>query len=125
LGVRGEDLACAELVRQEMRVLERNWRCRLGEIDVVAAETGKTYAEIWEESSICERRELLRSWIGPSGLTIGKGKPGIRGFQPARVLDIAKLNDVPADFALNYDDLVMVDGTLIEVAEEVMNAETK
>jgi putative endonuclease len=41
LGVRGEDLACAELERQGMRVLERNWRCRLGEIDIVAAETGE------------------------------------------------------------------------------------
>ena len=38
LGVRGEDLACAELQRQGMQVLERNWRCRLGEIDIVAAE---------------------------------------------------------------------------------------
>jgi putative endonuclease len=40
LGVRGEDLACAELERQGMQVLERNWRCRLGEIDIVAAEAG-------------------------------------------------------------------------------------
>ena len=40
IGVRGEDLACAELERQGMRVLERNWRCRLGEIDIVAAEVG-------------------------------------------------------------------------------------
>ena len=40
LGVRGEDLACAELERQGMEVLERNWRCRLGEIDIVAAEVG-------------------------------------------------------------------------------------
>jgi putative endonuclease len=31
LGVRGEDLTCAELQRQGMQVLERNWRCRLGE----------------------------------------------------------------------------------------------
>ena len=38
LGVRGETLACAELERQGMQVLERNWRCRLGEIDIVAAE---------------------------------------------------------------------------------------
>jgi len=38
LGVRGEDLAVAELQRQGMEVLARNWRCRLGEIDVVAAE---------------------------------------------------------------------------------------
>ena len=41
LGVRGEDLACAELERQGMQVLERNWRCRLGEIDIVASETGE------------------------------------------------------------------------------------
>jgi putative endonuclease len=40
LGVRGEDLACAELERQGMQVLERNWRCRIGEIDIVAAEAG-------------------------------------------------------------------------------------
>jgi putative endonuclease len=40
LGVRGEDLACAELGRQGMQVLERNWRCRLGEIDIVAADVG-------------------------------------------------------------------------------------
>jgi putative endonuclease len=40
IGVRGEDLACAELERQGMQVLERNWRCRLGEIDIVAAEAG-------------------------------------------------------------------------------------
>ena len=39
LGVRGEDLAVAELQRQGMEVLARNWRCRLGEIDVVALET--------------------------------------------------------------------------------------
>ncbi|HET9301288.1 MAG TPA: YraN family protein [Propionibacteriaceae bacterium] len=42
VGVRGEDLACAELERQGMQVLERNWRCRLGEIDIVAAEAGAT-----------------------------------------------------------------------------------
>ena len=42
IGVRGEDLACAELERQGLQVLERNWRCRLGEIDIVAAEAGPT-----------------------------------------------------------------------------------
>jgi len=39
LGARGEDLAVAELQRQGMAVLARNWRCRRGEIDVVATET--------------------------------------------------------------------------------------
>lgn len=35
LGRRGEDAATAYLERSGMRVLERNWRCRAGEIDVV------------------------------------------------------------------------------------------
>lgn len=38
LGVRGEDLAVAELERAGLRVVARNWRCRWGEIDIVATE---------------------------------------------------------------------------------------
>ena len=38
IGVRGEDLACRELERQGLQVLERNWRCSIGELDIVAAE---------------------------------------------------------------------------------------
>ncbi|WP_375431218.1 YraN family protein [uncultured Friedmanniella sp.] len=41
LGARGEDLAVVELQRQGMEVLDRNWRCRVGEIDIVAAEPGE------------------------------------------------------------------------------------
>jgi putative endonuclease len=38
LGVRAEEL-CAELLRKAgLRVLARNWRCRHGEIDLVAEE---------------------------------------------------------------------------------------
>ncbi len=40
VGARGEDLACAELERQGLEIVERNWRCSVGEIDVVAAERG-------------------------------------------------------------------------------------
>jgi putative endonuclease len=38
IGARGEDLAVAELERQGMQVIARNWRCPLGEIDVIAIE---------------------------------------------------------------------------------------
>jgi putative endonuclease len=36
LGRYGEELAVAHLKAQGLQILERNWRCRLGEIDVVA-----------------------------------------------------------------------------------------
>jgi putative endonuclease len=35
LGERGEDLAAAHLVAQGMVLLDRNWRCDAGEIDLV------------------------------------------------------------------------------------------
>jgi putative endonuclease len=40
LGRRGEELACERLAALGLRVVERNWRCRSGEIDVVAAGPG-------------------------------------------------------------------------------------
>src|SRR5438874_1669705 len=39
-GARAEDL-CAELMRAAgLKLVERNWRCRLGEIDLIAEEKG-------------------------------------------------------------------------------------
>jgi putative endonuclease len=36
LGRRGENLAAEHLVGQGYRILDRNWRCRQGEIDIIA-----------------------------------------------------------------------------------------
>ena len=38
LGRRGEQLAVEHLQRAGLRILDRNWRCADGEIDIVAAE---------------------------------------------------------------------------------------
>lgn len=38
VGAQGEDLAAAALEAQGMQVLARNWRCKVGEIDIVALE---------------------------------------------------------------------------------------
>jgi putative endonuclease len=38
LGARGEDLAVAHLTAAGLVVLDRNWRCRAGELDVVATD---------------------------------------------------------------------------------------
>ncbi|KUI28201.1 hypothetical protein AU195_20820 [Mycobacterium sp. IS-1496] len=39
IGALGEDLAVEHLCSLGMRVLERNWRCRYGELDVIAVDT--------------------------------------------------------------------------------------
>jgi putative endonuclease len=36
LGKKAEDLCAAELERQGWRVLDRNWRVRMGELDIIA-----------------------------------------------------------------------------------------
>ena len=41
LGRQGEDLAASLLEAQGLRILERNWRGRMGEIDIVCEEAGR------------------------------------------------------------------------------------
>ncbi len=41
LGRRGEDLACRALKKERYKILAKNWRCRQGEIDIVAEDRGK------------------------------------------------------------------------------------
>ena len=36
LGQKGEDLAADHICRQDYRILERNYRCKIGEIDIIA-----------------------------------------------------------------------------------------
>lgn len=40
VGRRGEDLAAAHVVGLGWRILDRNWRCRSGELDLVALDPG-------------------------------------------------------------------------------------
>ena len=41
LGAKGEELAAAYLLNAGYTVLERNWRCNLGELDIVAETDGQ------------------------------------------------------------------------------------
>lgn len=40
LGAMGEALAVDHLTRMGLRVLHRNWRCRYGELDIIACDDG-------------------------------------------------------------------------------------
>lgn len=44
-GAAAEELAAASLIEKGYRILDRNWRCRFGELDIVA-ETGETLVVI-------------------------------------------------------------------------------
>lgn len=41
LGRKGEELAFDYLFEQEYQIIERNWRCRSGEIDIIAEKANK------------------------------------------------------------------------------------
>lgn len=65
-GARAEEL-CAEMLRRAgLRLLERNWRCRLGEIDLIAEERGVlVFAEV----------RMRRGWgFGGAGESITAAK---------------------------------------------------
>jgi putative endonuclease len=53
LGARGEELAAAALAAAGYLVLDRNWRCQHGEIDIVAVDGDETvFVEVKTRSSI-------------------------------------------------------------------------
>ncbi|MHA6511378.1 YraN family protein [Tessaracoccus sp. Z1128] len=85
LGRRGEDKAVEYLVARGWRVLARNWRCREGEIDIVAAEPdGRTLVVVEVKSrsgtgfgapletityrKACRLRRLAALYVRESGL---------------------------------------------------------
>ena len=44
LGERGELIAVRALQEAGLRIIERNWRCRTGELDIIAEERGPDYS---------------------------------------------------------------------------------
>jgi putative endonuclease len=43
IGRKGEDLAAVFLAEKGFRILARNWRCRAGEIDLIAEKDGRVH----------------------------------------------------------------------------------
>ena len=53
LGARGEDIAATALTAAGMLVIDRNWRCAQGEIDIVAVDGVDTvFVEVKTRSSV-------------------------------------------------------------------------
>jgi len=99
-GARAEDL-CADLLRAAgLKLVERNWRCRLGEIDLIAEE-GRTvvFAEV-----------RLRS-IG----AFGGAAESITAAKRSRLLAAARLYLARRPEALCRFDVFLVDGIAANV----------
>jgi putative endonuclease len=74
-GQRGEDLACACLARAGLSIVARNFRCRLGEIDIVARDGPVTvFVEVKERTSDSHGR-------GFEAVTAGKRRRLARAAQ--------------------------------------------
>ena len=99
-GARAEDL-CAGLLRAAgLRILERNWRCRLGEIDLIAEERGMlVFAEV-----------RMRS--GPG---FGGAGESVTAAKRRRVLAAASLYLARRPDALWRFDVFLVDGASVHV----------
>lgn len=82
-GAAGEDLACAHLEARGFQVLARNYRCRGGEVDIVAREgdvtafvevkdrSGRTHGEGYESVNQQKRRRIVlaaRRYAARAGL---------------------------------------------------------
>jgi putative endonuclease len=99
-GARAEDL-CADLMRAAgMRLIERNWRCRMGEIDLIAEERGMlVFAEV---------RMRTGPGFGGAGESVTAAKRG-RLIAAAR-LYLSRRPDVACRF-----DVFLVDGITTQV----------
>lgn len=82
MGRRGEELAVAHLKRVGLRVLERNWRCDAGELDIVASDgavavgcevktrNGQTFGppqEGVDEQKLARLHRLIHRWVAERG----------------------------------------------------------
>lgn len=74
LGQVGEQLAAEHLVRRGFRILERNYRTRWGELDIVACD-GRTlvFCEVKTRRARYARGNLSLGWLGPLD-SVGPGK---------------------------------------------------
>ena len=89
IGAAGEDLAALELERQGLEILDRNWFCRWGELDLVALDrsagrrtavfcevkcrTGRGYGDPLESitrAKVRRLRQLAAEWMSEHRLQV-------------------------------------------------------
>lgn len=92
----GEDLAAAHLRALGWRILERNWRCPAGELDIVAVEPGSPPVLVF-----CEVKARRNTTYGPPVEAITQAK-----VAKLRELGLHWLQDHPSPVpSLRFDGI--------------------
>lgn len=112
-GATGEDLAVAYLLKQGFRLVERNWRCGMGELDVIARDgstlvfvevrtrRGNAHGSAEESITLSKQRRLQRLAEGYLQQLELKGKawPGAWRIDVVAILlhagGLASVNHIP------------------------------
>ncbi len=76
LGRRGEGIAAGELAQRGYDIVERNWHCRIGEVDIVAR-----CGEIWTFFEVRTRR----------GRAFGTPEESVTPGKAKRMVDVARM----------------------------------
>ena len=99
VGAYGERVALVHLVEQGMVVLDRNWRCGTGEIDLILRDGSDlvfcevktrrtdrfgTPAEAVDESKVRRLRHLAALWLAEAGLRPGGVRFDVVSVLPQR-----------------------------------------
>jgi putative endonuclease len=99
LGISGEDLACAELQRRGYAIVERRYRTRLGEIDIIAKD-GLTLVFV-------EVKARMTQEFGGAAAAMTAWKQRRISRMAADYLARQNLHDCPCRFdvvAIDFDD---------------------
>jgi putative endonuclease len=111
VGRYGETLACELLVERGYVVVERNWRCALGEVDIVAREgdcwvfvevkTRHGHQAGWAEDGMTPRKaarltDLAQTYLGEHGLDGVDWRIDLVAIELDARGQLARLNIVPA-----------------------------
>ncbi|KAB8197074.1 YraN family protein [Nonomuraea phyllanthi] len=106
LGRQGEEVAVTYLEAKGMKIIDRNWRCRHGEIDIIAEDgpslvvvevktrSGRSHGTALESVSrakLARLRMLAAKWLATQPRT----------YESVRV-DVIALERFAGDFALNH-----------------------
>jgi putative endonuclease len=98
LGKKGEELAVAQLKKLQFKILERNYKCLLGEIDIIARERGTlVFVEVKTRSS--------PDFGGPAAAVTERKQRQISRVA-LTYLNQKKLTDIPARFDVVTVELI-------------------